>query len=131
MAIPTVIIQSTPIQVNDTCYVCPGTPVTFNIVSGLTEGASYQWYLNDVLVSIGSGYTLVNPNPSDKIYMKEVISTNQCNSYRVVDNTNIPNEDNVGTLRYRLISSNSSVCEMIMQTGESTYECVIIKTNEW
>lgn len=131
MANPVVIINSTPSSINNVCYTTPGTPVTFYIVSGLTEGATYQWYLNDILVSIGTVYTVTNPNLNDEIYMKEVISTDICNNYRVVNNTDIPNANNVGTLRYRLTSPNSSVCEMVMQTGASTYQWVNIKTNSW
>ena len=37
---------------------------------------------------------------------------------------------NVGAIRYRT-SVNNSYCEMVMQTGSSTYAWVIIKQNTW
>jgi hypothetical protein len=65
-------ITSIPIDTwSGTCYT-PSQPVTFNVISGITNGiyVSYEWYLNNILVSIGSGYTLNNPQQDDNIYVK-------------------------------------------------------------
>lgn len=46
------------------------------------------------------------------------------------DDSDSPSLNKVGTTRYRS-DSNNSYCEMCMQTGASTYEWVVIKTNTW
>ena len=62
-----------PIDVNSgTCSVTAGTPITFTIVSGISAGiyVTYEWYVNDILVNVGSGYTLTNPQQDDNVYVK-------------------------------------------------------------
>lgn len=127
---PIILIESTPTSIGNVCYITPGSPVTFRIVSGITSNVYYQWYLNDVLVSVGSGYTLSNPSLNDKVYMKQV-PVDLGVTYRVVNNTDGANANNVGTIRYRKSGTNSSLCEMVMQTGTSTYQWVVIKINTW
>lgn len=65
-------IESSPISSGGICSVLTGQPVTFTVFSGLSNGifVSYEWYLNDVLVSIGTGYTLSSPSEGDNVYVK-------------------------------------------------------------
>ena len=42
----------------------------------------------------------------------------------------VASSDNVGKIRYSS-DANNSYCEMVMQTGASTYAWVVIKTNTW
>lgn len=49
---------------------------------------------------------------------------------RVGDDATTPSADNVGTIRYR-VSGNNSYVEMVMQTGATTYEWVVIMQNSW
>ena len=67
-------IESNPISSSGICYVGSGSTVTFYVNSGITSGTSvsYQWYRNDVLVSIGAEYTLLSPEQGDEIHVKIV-----------------------------------------------------------
>jgi len=49
---------------------------------------------------------------------------------RMGDDTTAASASNVGTIRYR-VSGNSSLVEMVMQTGAGTYDWVIIQSNSW
>ena len=51
-------------------------------------------------------------------------------SIKIGNETDAASASNVGTIRYRS-DSNNSYCEMVMQTGASTYAWVIIKQNSW
>ena len=63
-----IIIESNPLSSSGICYTTGG-PVTFSVVSGVTGiDVAYYWYLNDVLVSIGSGYTLSSSTNNDQIH---------------------------------------------------------------
>jgi len=56
-------IESNPISAGGVCDVVSGQPVDYTIVGGISDNiyVTYEWYLNDTLVSIGTGYTLTNP----------------------------------------------------------------------
>ncbi len=66
-----ILIESSPVSSGGVCQVLAGQPVTFTVISGITAGLNiaYEWYLNDVLVGIGSGYTLASPQESDEVYL--------------------------------------------------------------
>lgn len=51
-------------------------------------------------------------------------------STQVGNNSTYASSSNVGAIRYRS-DSNNSYCEMVMQTGASTYAWVVIKQNTW
>lgn len=51
-------------------------------------------------------------------------------SAKVGDDSTSASSANVGAIRYR-VSGNNSYCEMVMQTGASTYSWVVIKSNSW
>lgn len=51
-------------------------------------------------------------------------------STQVGDDSTAASSTNVGAIRYRT-SGNNSYCEMVMQTGASTYAWVVIKQNSW
>lgn len=51
-------------------------------------------------------------------------------SLKIGDESDSASAGNVGTIRYRT-SGNNSYCEMVMQTGASTYAWVVIKQNTW
>lgn len=51
-------------------------------------------------------------------------------SAKVGDDSTSASSANVGAIRYR-VSGNNSYCEMVMQTGTSTYSWVVIKSNSW
>jgi hypothetical protein len=51
-------------------------------------------------------------------------------SVKVSNDAALATANNVGAIRYRT-SGNNSYCEMVMQTGASTYAWVIIKQNSW
>lgn len=124
-----IIIDSYPISVDDICNVSPGQIVTFTITSGYTTDSYFQWYLNGVLVSIGSGYTLL-PEQYDDVQVKKVECSIKCNTIKLVDYTDVASHLNVGTLRYRTTSNSSSV-DMSMQIGTNIYEWVQIQLNTW
>jgi hypothetical protein len=65
-------IESNPVSSSGNCYVYTGNPVIFTVISGISAGIyiSYEWYLNDVLVGIGTGYTLSSPQQDDEVYLK-------------------------------------------------------------
>jgi len=51
----------------------PGTTsLLFFVLSGISSSfyAGFEWYLNDVLVSTESTYTLVSPNGGDRVYAR-------------------------------------------------------------
>jgi hypothetical protein len=75
---PIIVIESNPTSFSGVCSVSSGQPVTFRVLSGLSSGilVSYEWYLNGILVSISSGYTLNNPSQNDEINL----NINNCNS---------------------------------------------------
>jgi hypothetical protein len=52
------------------------------------------------------------------------------NGIKIGNDTTAAGESTVGTLRYRA-TTNNSYLEMVMQTGTSTYEWVVIKENTW
>jgi len=62
-------IESNPVSSGGTCNVESGQEVTFYVSDGVSDGTyvSYEWYLNNNLVSIGSGYTLANPTQDDEV----------------------------------------------------------------
>jgi len=77
MSSPIIIIESSPKSSSisgGTCYFYPGESVNFSVISGISAGIaiSYEWYLNDVLVSIATGYTLISPTVNDQVYVKIV-----------------------------------------------------------
>ena len=49
---------------------------------------------------------------------------------KIANDADAASADKVGTMRYR-VSGNNSYFEMCMQTGDSTYAWVVIKTNTW
>jgi hypothetical protein len=51
-------------------------------------------------------------------------------SIKIGDDSSTTSASNVGSTRYRS-DSNNSYCEMCMQTGASTYDWIVIKTNTW
>lgn len=51
-------------------------------------------------------------------------------SIKIGDDSSTASASNVGSLRYRS-DLNNSYCEMCMQTGASTYDWIVIKTNTW
>ena len=74
---PIIRIESSPVSVpidanSGTCSISAGTPVSFTIISGISDNvyATFEWYVNDILVSIGTGFTLTNPQQDDNIYVK-------------------------------------------------------------
>jgi len=121
---------STPTSLNNgVCYITPGTIVTFS-VTGLTgyTDYSYEWYLNDNLVNLGSCYSLSSPNNNDKIYVKQ-ITCNNVNNIMVVGYCSDCNSGTTGTFRYRNDTYNSYL-EMCMQSGSSYLWTQILK-NSW
>jgi hypothetical protein len=66
-----ILIESSPVSTGGVCQVVAGQPVTFSIISGITDNliVAYEWYLNSTLVGIGSGYTLASPQESDEVYL--------------------------------------------------------------
>jgi len=68
---PIIVIESSPVSISGNCYVSYGQPVYFTVVSGISSGiaVSFQWYLNGGLVSIQSGYTLLNPTTDDVVHV--------------------------------------------------------------
>ena len=69
---PIILIQSSPITISGTSYITSGQTVHFTVVSGISNGVIASWYLNDVLVALGSGYTLTNPATNDVVYAKVI-----------------------------------------------------------
>lgn len=90
---PIIIIESTPTSTvinpwSGICYANSGQSVSFSIMSGITgANVSFEWYLNDVLVGISSGYTLNNPTTNDNVYVKVIncVSSPCCNECVVED----------------------------------------------
>jgi hypothetical protein len=81
------------------------------------------------------------PNVSDTGFVKTVGDTMYGNltilgsvsvekSIQVGNDATAASAANVGAIRYRS-DANNSYCEMVMQTGASTYAWVIIKQNTW
>lgn len=74
-------IDSYPNSTSGVCYVATGNTVSFTIISGITDGiiVTYEWHLIrnyiDILVGIGSGYTLSDPQLNDEIYVKVINCT--------------------------------------------------------
>lgn len=65
-------------------------------------------------------------SPAEKI----VVAIAKWIANDVGDDSASASSNNVGAIRYR-VSGNNSYCEMVMQTGASTYALVIIKQNTW
>jgi len=83
MSDPIIIIESVPVSHSGICIA--SGPVEFLVVSGISSGiaVSYQWYVKhsggtDVLVGIGTGYTLASPLEADEIYVKIINCCGGC-----------------------------------------------------
>ena len=71
--------------------------------------------------------TIGNSSITDNYFNGKLHTTE---SISIGNDTSTATSDNVGSIRYRT-SGNNSYCEMVMQTGASTYAWVIIKQNSW
>ena len=67
---------------------------------------------------------------ADVFTIKNNGNTISTGSTQVGNDSSTATSSNVGAIRYRT-SGNNSYCEMVMQTGASTYAWVIIKQNSW
>jgi len=79
--------------------------------------------IHSILVARNNGKVGVGTsNPQSKLQV--------AGGVQVGDDSEVASANKVGTIRYRS-DSNNSYAEMCMQTGESTYEWVVIQTNHW
>ena len=85
-----------------------------------TNGGQGAVYLGSYGANISSNYSYIQT--SGKLRVN--------GSVKVADDTEIPNINSVGSIRYRT-SGNNSYVDMMMQTGASTYAWVNIVTNNW
>ena len=85
-----------------------------------TNGGQGAVYLGSYGANISSNYSYIQT--SSKLRVN--------GSVKVADDTEIPNINSVGSIRYRT-SGNNSYVDMMMQTGASTYAWVNIVTNNW
>lgn len=76
-------------------------------------------------------YPLIMTGNSTEIKNLNVVYNAVVNgSVKVGNDSASASSSNVGAIRYRT-SGNNSYCEMVMQTGASTYAWTIIKQNSW
>ena len=123
----------------------------YEIVNYGNYGGIYSYGINNMLFANGYnnlGYIVFSTNRgglySTRLYIANNgrITINQSETIapkaqldinggcKIGDDTDAASADKVGTFRYRATAS-ASFCEMCMQTGASTYNWVVIKTNTW
>ena len=107
-------------------------------VSILYKGTS-TWAQTDVWKLQGSGFYYSNFQiklfRQSSLYTRLLLDGDTGNlsvtgSIKPGNDSTSASSSNVGAIRYRS-DSNNSYCEMVMQTGASTYSWVIIKQNSW
>jgi hypothetical protein len=119
-------------------YYDGATTHAFGLVAGssssdfLTSGPMHFYTNSDLDTKNATGFAMVldtsqrlgigTTNPASKLDVNGGI--------RMADDSSTASASNVGTLRYRTISTNSYV-DMCMQTGATTYEWVNIVQNNW
>lgn len=118
-------------------YASTGVPVLFEVLN-VDPSKNYQWYLTPLIgigtkiVCTGTKYTLENPEDGDKVHVSSSECCGSCSVIKIVNNFDDASVLNVGTLRYRTTSGNTSCVEMSMKTGVSDYSWVKIKeTDSW
>jgi len=97
----------------------------FNIIG---NGDSDKWSQTDNLFTLGNG--IDKDNRSNAFQVKKNGKVIAASSVKVGDDSTAASIKNIGAIRYSS-TANSSNCEMVMQTGASTYAWVVIKTNTW
>lgn len=97
----------------------------YNIIG---TGSSASWISTDNLFTLGNGAD--ENNRSNAFQVKKNGQVISGSSIKVGTDSTIAAHSNVGSIRYRS-DANNSYCDMVMQTGSSTYAWVIIKQNTW
>lgn len=91
-------------------------------------GSSTNWVATDNLFTLGNG--IDSDNRSNAFQVKKNGQVIASSSVKVGADSTAASINSIGAIRYSS-TANSSNCEMVMQTGASTYEWVVIKTNNW
>jgi hypothetical protein len=103
------------------------------------DGTNNEIVLGSNAIGAGSNTAVIGNSSTTSVYFgsstpSATIYANKCtltSSIKIANDTSTASSSNVGTMRYRTDGSNNSYLEMVMQTGESTYEWVIVKQNTW
>lgn len=91
-------------------------------------GSATNWVATDNLFTLGNG--IDSDSRSNAFQVKKNGQVIVASSVKVGTDSTSASIANIGAIRYSS-TANSSNCEMVMQTGASTYAWVVIKTNTW